>query len=84
MRRPSPPGLRRTEKRRPGEHPTEGDPGRQGPLPARIKANGREVASRMFDRKSDAVAWEQDQRRRLSAGEWLDPRRGQVPLSVVA
>jgi Phage integrase central domain len=51
---------------------------------ARIKANGREVASRMFDRKSDAVAWEQDQRRRLRAGEWLDPRRGQMPLSVVA
>ena len=51
---------------------------------ARIKANGREVASRMFERKSDAVAWEQDQRRRLRAGEWLDPRRGQVPLSVVA
>jgi hypothetical protein len=51
---------------------------------ARIKANGREVASRMFDRKSDAVAWEQDQRRRLRAGEWLDPRRGQVPLSTVA
>ena len=51
---------------------------------ARIKANGREVASRMFDRKSDAVAWEQDQRRRLRAGEWLDPRRGQVPLNVVA
>ena len=51
---------------------------------ARIKANGREVASGMFDRKSDAVAWEQDQRRRLRAGEWLDPRRGQVPLSTVA
>jgi hypothetical protein len=51
---------------------------------ARIKANGRDVASRMFDRKSDAVAWEQDQRRRLRAGEWLDPRRGQVPLSTVA
>ena len=51
---------------------------------ARIKANGREVASRMFERKSDAVAWEQDQRRRLRAGEWLDPRRGQVPLIVVA
>jgi hypothetical protein len=51
---------------------------------ARIKANSREVASRMFDRKSDAAAWEQDQRRRLRAGEWLDPRRGQVPLSVVA
>ena len=27
------------------------------------------------------MAWEQDQRRRLRAGEWLDPRRGQVPLS---
>src|SRR3954469_17757577 len=51
---------------------------------ARVKSNGREVASRMFDRRSDAVAWEQDQRRRLRAGEWLDPRRGQVPLSVVA
>jgi integrase len=51
---------------------------------ARIKANSREIASRMFDRKSDAVAWEQDQRRRLRAGEWLDPRRGQVSLSVVA
>ena len=50
---------------------------------ARIKANGREVASRMFGRKSDAVAWEQDQRQRLRAGEWLDPRRGQVPLNVV-
>jgi hypothetical protein len=51
---------------------------------ARIKANSREVASRMFDRKSDAVAWEQDQRRQLRASEWLDPRRGQVPLNVVA
>jgi hypothetical protein len=29
---------------------------------ARVKSNGREVASRMFDRRSDAVAWEQDQR----------------------
>ena len=38
----------------------------------------------MFDRKSDAVAWEQDQRRPLRAGEWLDPRRGQMPLNVVA
>ncbi len=25
---------------------------------ARIKAHGREVATRVFDRKSDAVAWE--------------------------
>jgi len=28
--------------------------------------------------------WDQDQRRRLRLGEWIDPRRGQVPLSVVA
>ena len=51
---------------------------------ARVKSNGREVASRMFDRRSDAVAWEQDQRRRLRTGEWLDPRRGQAPLAALA
>ena len=33
MRRLSPLGLRRTEKRRPGEYPTEGHAGWQGPLP---------------------------------------------------
>jgi hypothetical protein len=38
----------------------------------------------MFDRKSDAVAWEEDQKRRLRLGEWIDPRRGRVPLSVMA
>ena len=51
---------------------------------ARVKSHGREVATRVFERKADAVAWEQDQRRRLRLGEWIDPRRGQVPLSVVA
>ena len=51
---------------------------------ARVKSHGREVAARVFDRKADAVAWEQDQRRRLRLGEWIDPRRGQVPLSLVA
>ena len=51
---------------------------------ARVKSQGREIAARVFDRKADAVAWEQDQRRRLRLGEWIDPRRGQVPLSVVA
>jgi integrase len=51
---------------------------------ARVKFHGREVAARVFERKTDAVAWEQDQRRRLRLGEWIDPRRGQVPLSVVA
>jgi integrase len=51
---------------------------------AGVKSHGREVATRVFERKADAVAWEQDQRRRLRLGEWIDPRRGQVPLSVVA
>jgi hypothetical protein len=51
---------------------------------ARIKSHGREIAARVFERRADAVAWEQDQRRRLRLGEWIDPRRGQVPLSVVA
>jgi hypothetical protein len=48
---------------------------------ARVKSHGREVATRVFERKADAIAWEQDQRRRLRLGEWIDPRRGQVPLS---
>jgi hypothetical protein len=73
-----------TEKRRPVSIQRKVTPQGKIRYRARIKANGREVASRMFDRKSDAVAWEQDQRRRLRAGEWLDPRRGQVPLSMVA
>ena len=51
---------------------------------ARVKSHGREVATRVFERRAEAVAWEQDQRRRLRLGEWIDPRRGQVPLSVVA
>jgi hypothetical protein len=51
---------------------------------ARVKFHGREVATRVFERKTDATAWEQDQRRRLRLGEWTDPRRGQVPLSDVA
>lgn len=48
---------------------------------ARVKSHGREVATRVFDRKSDAVAWEQEQARRLRSGEWCDPRRGRVPLA---
>jgi integrase len=51
---------------------------------ARVKWQGRYVATRVFERKADAVTWEQDQRRPLRLGEWIDPRRGQVPLSAVA
>jgi integrase len=51
---------------------------------ARVKHHGREVATRVFVRKKDALAWESEQRRRLVIGEWIDPRRGRVPLSTVA
>jgi hypothetical protein len=51
---------------------------------ARVKHHGREVATRVFDRKRDAEAWEEEQKRRLRWGEWFDPRRGRVALSVVA
>jgi integrase len=51
---------------------------------ARVKSHGRGVASRVFARRADAIAWESEQVRRLRLGEWIDPRRGSVPLSVVA
>ena len=37
----------------------------------------------MFGHRSDAVAWSRINGT-LRAGEWLDPCRGQVPLSVAA
>ncbi|WP_411285693.1 tyrosine-type recombinase/integrase [Lapillicoccus sp.] len=37
----------------------------------------------MFDRKQDAGAWEQDQSRKLRAGDLLDPRRGWVTLASI-
>jgi integrase len=51
---------------------------------ARIKSHGREIASATFQRKADAIAWEQEQMRRLRLGEWIDPRRGRVHLSTIA
>ena len=51
---------------------------------ARVKHHGREVATRVFDRKNDAVVWEEEQRRRLRLGGWIDPKRGRAPLSSVA
>ena len=51
---------------------------------ARVKSHGREVATHVFERKKDAEAWEEEQKRRLRHGEWFDPRRGRVPLRVIA
>ena len=51
---------------------------------ARVKSHGREVGTRVFDRRADAVAWEQDQSRRIRTGDWVDPKRGRVSLAFVA
>src|SRR4051812_15166567 len=51
---------------------------------ARVKSHGREVSARVFERRVDAVAWEQEQRRQLRHGDWHDPRRGRVALSALA
>lgn len=51
---------------------------------ARVKSHGREVTTRVFDRKKDAEIWEQEQTRKLRLGEWIDPKRGRVSLSAVA
>jgi integrase len=63
-------------------------PGKDGGRPvvryrARVKVHGREVATRVFERRRDADAWEQDQRQRLRAGDWVDPRRGRVTLAMI-
>jgi hypothetical protein len=51
---------------------------------ARVKSHGHEISSRTFDRRVDAIAWEQDQVRRLRLGDWFDPRRRSIALSLVA
>jgi integrase len=51
---------------------------------ARLYFHGVEVATRVFDRRGDAVAWEQEQAQRLRQDDWIDPRRGKVPLHEVA
>lgn len=41
------------------------------------------MATRVFDRKREAGAWEEDQKRRLRMGDWFDRRRGRIALSVI-
>lgn len=50
----------------------------------RVKYQGRVVADRTFDRRTDAARWETDQRRHLEHGDWVDPRRAKVTLAEVA
>ncbi|MCC2028808.1 tyrosine-type recombinase/integrase [Microbacterium sp. YMB-B2] len=42
---------------------------------ARIKAGGQLVASRSFDRKNDALAWEREQLRLITTGRPLPPKK---------
>ncbi len=56
----------------------------QATYKARVKSGGRQVATRTFDRRADAVAWEREQSQRLRQGDWIDPRRGHVTLAAVA
>lgn len=56
----------------------------EGPVSGSREVPRPQVATRVFDRKTDAVAWEQEQSRRLRLGEWIDPRRGRVTVSSVA
>ena len=51
---------------------------------ARVKSHGREVATKCFERRADAVAWVSDQTRRIRTGDWVDPRRGRISMGLVA
>lgn len=50
---------------------------------ARVKSGREVVASRTFDLKRDAEAWEALQKRALDLGEFVDPRAGKTPLGSV-
>jgi hypothetical protein len=79
-------GQKRIESapRWPDERPAVCDDRWQGPLSRADEVTRTIRGDARFDRKADAVAWEQDQTRRLRLSEWVDPRRGHVPLSTVA
>lgn len=51
-----------------------------GRFRARVKSAGIEVATRVFDLKRDAEAWESMQRRALDLGDFVDPRAGKETL----
>lgn len=51
---------------------------------ARVKSGGRQVATRRFERRTEAIAWEREQVQRLSRGDWIDPSRGRVTLAFIA
>ena len=50
----------------------------------RVKSKGEVVADQSFDRKGDAEQWEAAQKRALTLGEFVDPKRGKESLGSVA
>jgi integrase len=58
---------------------------KEGTWRVKVKSHGRQIASRTFKRRADALNWEAEQKRRLQTGDWIDPKRGQETMeSVVA
>jgi hypothetical protein len=47
----------------------------------RVKYQGRVVADRTFDRRTDATRWEAEQRRQLEHGDWVDPNRAKLTVA---
>jgi integrase len=55
-----------------------------GKYRVRVKHRGKVVASKSFARLRDAQRWEDEQRRRIDLGVWVDPRRGERLVADVA
>ena len=56
---------------------------KEGSWCVKIKSHGRQVTSRTFKRRGDALNWEAEQKRLLQTGDWIDPRLGQEALGSV-
>lgn len=54
---------------------------RNGRWRALVKSGRQIVATRTFDRRTDAQAWHDAQRRSLALGEFVDPRAGRLTLA---
>lgn len=50
---------------------------------ARVKDGRRDVASKSFDTRRSALAWEAEQRAKLAGGAWVDPKSGRIPVRQV-
>lgn len=50
----------------------------------RVKYRGVVVADRFFDRRTDAVQWETEQKRRLHEGDFIPPAAGKITVRELA